>query len=105
MKITCFGDIVTEARKTGGKCTVAVAQAHHKNTLRALDMARREGICSAILYGDGRAIEKHLSDIGAPKGSFDVVNTESEEQSVELAVQAIHSDRANALMKGLMDTS
>ena len=105
MKITCFDDIVTEAKQKEEKTIIAVVQAHDRNTLEALVKAKKDGLSDAILFGNGKLIEDILSQLGASITDFQIIDCDSDEISLSKAIEAIHSGSANGLMKGIIDTS
>ena len=105
MRIKCFDDIAKFARARQDKTTLAVVQANDRNTLEAVVRAKKDGISDAILFGNKQKILHELSLLGAECDDFEIVCCENGEEALSKAVDAIHSGRAGAFMKGMLDTS
>lgn len=102
MKITCFNDLVDVARIR--KSTVAVVNAHEQHTLEAILRAKAEGVSDAVLTGDAGKIAAMIEDCGGKTQDFEIVDTPDNEHSLKAAIDAIKAGRANALMKGGIET-
>ena len=102
MKITCFSDLVTEAKTR--KSVIAVVNAHEQHTLEAVLHAKREGISDAILTGDAKTIRAIISAHGDDTSAFEIIDSPDKEHALFSAMDAIKSGRANNLMKGGIET-
>ena len=102
MKITCFNDLVTEAKTK--KSVIAVVGAHERHTLEAVLHAKREGISDAILTGDATAIRAIISESGDDASAFEIIDTPQKDDALNAAMDAIKSGRADSLMKGGIET-
>ena len=102
MKITCFSDLVTEAKTH--KSVIAVVCAEERHTLDAILHAKREGISDAILTGDAKLIRKRIAETGDDASAFEIIDTPKKEAALAAAMDAIKSGRADTLMKGGIET-
>jgi len=64
--------------KTVGKKTVAVAAADDDVVLNAVEMARKEGIIDAILFGNIEKITKAAREINVDLSHYQVVDSQSQ---------------------------
>ena len=87
--------------KTVGKKTVAVAAADDDVVLNAVEMARKEGIIDAILFGNIEKITKAAREINVDLSHYQVVDSQS---PADDAVKAVVTGRANFVMKGNIQT-
>ncbi|MCL2200887.1 MAG: phosphate acyltransferase [Oscillospiraceae bacterium] len=105
MKITCFDDLATRAKKAKHKTAVAVAEAQDSSTIESVISAAAEGIIRPILIGDDQKIRQLVEKAGAFPMDFEIISSDGVSDSLDTAAQLIHSGQANALMKGAMDTA
>lgn len=87
---------------------VAVAAAEDEEVLDAVNEAIEKKIATFILYGNEEKIKFLLSkkNIRYGKGyGMEIINTCSEKEAAQKAVQSIHDGKADVLMKGLVPTS
>jgi phosphotransacetylase len=104
MKISCFEDFVTAARQVKAPAKVAVVEACDENTLQSVVHAARDGIISPILIGDAAEIAATLPVFGASADEFEIIPSNDADASLEIAAALVREGKANALMKGLIDT-
>lgn len=97
-----FSDILAICRKLG-KVRISVAAAQDEDVLRAVWAARDAGIADAVLVGDRGKIEAIAEKAGV--GSLDIVHEPEEAAAARRAVALVREGRADALMKGLINTS
>lgn len=98
---------IKEVYKAVKECppkTIAVAAAGDREVLQALINAQKEGLIKGQLYGDAKKICAILSDLGENTADYEIIHTESNEQAAKLAVKAVREDKADIVMKGLMDS-
>ncbi len=83
--------------------TLAVAAAQDEDVLKAAKAAREKGIADAILVGD----EDRIRPMAAAAGMEDIriLHEPDDVLAVGRAAKLIRSGEANALMKGLINTS
>jgi phosphate butyryltransferase len=84
-----------------GKKVVAVAAADDDVVLRAVDMAKKEGIVDALLFGDAKKIEVVAEKVGLNIKDFEVVDSKN---PADDAVKAVVDGRAHFVMKGNIKT-
>ena len=102
MKITCFNDLVKEAKTR--RSVIAVVCAEERHTLEAILHAKREGISDAILTGNASVIRATIAENGDDPASFEIIDTTEKEDALAVAIDAIKSGRADTLMKGGIET-
>ena len=102
MKITCFSDLVTEAKTR--KSVIAVVNAQEQHTLEAILHAKRECISDAILTGDEKMIRAIIEKNGGDAAAFEIIDAPTKEDALTAAIDAIKSGRADTLMKGKLET-
>jgi phosphate butyryltransferase len=84
--------------------TIAVACAHDEDVLSAIIQAKDANIANAILVGNQVLIEKILNDLHS-RHEFLIINEPNNELAVKTCIELIKQEKANMLMKGLVDTS
>jgi phosphotransacetylase len=102
VKITCFEDIRTYAKRLKIKPSVAVVEASDLNTVQAAADSAKDGIMHPVLIGDAKTIEKLAAQTGLEE--FSIVPSESAEASMRHAVRLINTGEADALMKGYIES-
>ena len=99
-----FDEILDQIKSEKTK-TVAVAMAEDPDVLKALEKARSNGLTNAILIGNKENIVSIMADLQISKEEYEIIDSQNENQSVELAVAKVNSGAAQVLMKGLCSTS
>ena len=99
-----FDEILDQIKSEKTK-TVAVAMAEDPDVLKALEKARSNGLTNAILIGNKENIVSIMADLQISKEEYEIIDSQNENQSVELAVAKVKSGAAQVLMKGLCSTS
>lgn len=97
-----FSEILAVCRKLG-KVRISVAAAEDEDVLRAVWAARDAGIAEAILVGDRGKIEALAARAGI--SSLDIVHEPDPVRAGRTAAALVREGRADALMKGLLNTS
>lgn len=87
------------------KRTIAVAMAEDEDILEALCLAYSRGIADAVLVGNKTAILEMARKGSLDLSPFDIIQADSEQQSVSVAIQLVRQQMANALMKGKCTTA
>lgn len=80
----------------------AIACAEDETVLASVIQAYELGLIEPILFGNKFEIEKILND---RKDLFEIIDSNSKEESCRLAVQSISNKTNRLLMKGFVDTS
>ena len=94
-----------ELAAAGSIKTAAVACAHDEHTLEAILQAQSEGILRSILIGKKEEILRIGEQLNHAIPEDSVINTETDEQSAQAAIELIREGKADFLVKGLMQTS
>ncbi|MBV7274344.1 phosphate butyryltransferase [Clostridium sp. PL3] len=98
-----FHEIIARAKE--GKCTrICVAAAEDGEILKALEETGKMGLTKGILVGRKEKI-KELLEENQLSESFEIIDAVSDEKAVEKAVVLTRSERADVLMKGLVNSS
>ncbi len=84
---------------------VAVAVAEDRDVLKSLSLAWDYGIASGILVGDQDKIRFLAREEGLDLSPHEIIHQEDGTRCCEIAVSLVREGRAQALMKGLIDTS
>ncbi|MBQ2650684.1 MAG: phosphate butyryltransferase [Clostridia bacterium] len=90
------------AGKAGG--TLAVAACHDRDVLLACIEAETRGLCHPILIGDGQKTAELLCKLGHDPAAFEIITTPDDVASAAMAVSLVREGKANAIMKGLLQT-
>ncbi len=99
-----FNVLREAARGLGGK-RLAVAYPHDHDSLQAVVAAADQGLVTPILIGDRDTIAPILEEFGAGVDSFELVAAAGAEEAADTAAGMVGAGAADALMKGLLDTS
>ncbi len=97
-------DEIIEAVQKKGKSRIAVALAEDAHTLEAVAEAQQLGIVDPILIGNRANINRTAQEIGVDLTNFIIQEEQSDVACVARAVQMIHHNEADVLMKGLVST-
>ncbi|CAH2212406.1 bifunctional enoyl-CoA hydratase/phosphate acetyltransferase [Tepidibacter aestuarii] len=84
---------------------LAVAAAQDEEVLKAIFDARKEGIIEPILVGDTEKIKKIAKQLNEDIEGIELIEAEGLKESAEIAVKLVSSEKADFVMKGLIDTS
>jgi len=103
LKLAAIG--ASAARGAKGPYMVAVAAAEDDAVLGAVESARREGMISAVLFGDKVAIEATAAAEGIDLSPYELVHAPGAALAASAAVSRVREGGAQFLMKGLLDTS
>lgn len=101
-------DVIERAREIGrarGIARVVVAAAEEDDVLAALYECKKEGIADALLVGRPERVKEALATAGVPEGTFELVETESDEESALETAQIAGRGEADVVMKGYLKTS
>ncbi|MEF9922499.1 MAG: phosphate acyltransferase [Anaerovoracaceae bacterium] len=98
----------TELKKKIGSLTkkrVAIVAAQDVKTLQAVIKAKEEGFIEFVLLGDKKKIIKIGEEIGKQISPLDIINTETDEESAEKAVELVRQGKVDFIQKGLLQTA
>lgn len=84
---------------------LAVVGCHSKEVLESVEKSYQLGIALPILIGDIELTKEIASDLGMDLTYFELINERNLGLAAKLAVQLVNGNRADYIMKGLVDTS
>ncbi len=96
-RIADFSQLVENLNETGNKKNVAVVWAEDSHTLEAVEMAHKAGFANPILVCSQQTAEKY-------NGKYEILLADSPQDASEKAVALVREGRADALMKGFVNT-
>ena len=83
---------------------IAVAAAEDDNVLKAIKIAKQEGIADSILVGDEDKIKEIAKQINLDLAQFKIINEPDTVAAAHIAVKLVHDGEAEMYMKGLLST-
>lgn len=101
-------EVIERAREISRVCgmsRVVVAAAEEDDVLSAIYRCKREGIADAILVGRPDNVKKSLELAEVPADAFEIIPSESDEDSAIKTAQLAGSGKADVVMKGFLKTS
>ncbi|WP_078545856.1 phosphate butyryltransferase [Litchfieldia alkalitelluris] len=102
-----LNNLIGKAKEINKK-TIAVAAAEDHEVIEAVVQAINHKLGNFLLYGDREKMLELLHSMGeeyVKHEDIKVIHCNSKEKSAELAVKAVHSQDADVLMKGNIQTS
>lgn len=84
---------------------VVLCGAHDDLALGALVRAKRRGLISATLIGEGDKIKALLDTMGEPGEDYEIVDEKRELRAASKAIGMVRTGEADIPMKGLMQTA
>ncbi len=99
-----FDDVLKQLKNNENKI-VAVAVAEDEEVLLSIKNAKDRDLCSAILVGDSQKIKVIADKINMDLDKFEVIDEKDGIKACEVATKLVSTGKAQALMKGLIDTS
>ena len=101
--LTSFKAVVEQAKNLQGK-KIAVAGAEGEAVLEAVKLAKENGLMEPILVGHEDKINIIARKVGLSLKDIEIQHIVEETAAAEAAVGLIHSDRADGLLKGKVNT-
>lgn len=98
-----FEQLLAKVREIPTKKRAAVAGAADVHVLTAALEAQRRGIIVPVLVGDPAEIRRLLNELGSSE-TVEIVEAESAAQCGETSVQLIKDNKADFIMKGMIET-
>ncbi len=94
------------AAKQGEKKIVSVAVPEDDEVMEAVEAARKEGIISAVLVGNGEKIKTVAGKLGIDLSNYEVVDERGGNTAAALrAVEIVSSGNADIFMKGMLHSA
>lgn len=103
MAMQNFTELLEAAQKQESKRVVAI-NGIDENTLEALEDAVSLGFVKPIVTGDRDKIEAACNRLGIDLNKYEIVHTTSMSEATQKAVELIHDNKADILMKGMVST-
>lgn len=104
MELKSIDELLQKA-KTGKIKKAAIAAAQDTHALEAVKTAVEDGLIEPILIGDPKRIKACMDEIGKIPGNPEIVETESDEESAQKAVEMVKAGEADFIMKGKINSS
>ncbi len=82
-----------------------IAGANDSHVLEAVKKAKAEGIINPILIGEKIKIEQLAKEIGYDISSTQIIDVSGEVNIAKKAIEMMHNDEADLLIKGLINTA
>lgn len=99
-----FQDVLAAARKCPPK-KIAVAMAHDREVLEAIQGAKTQGLADAVLIGDIDQMQAIAQEIGMDLSQFELVEERDPLVAVRQATVFVRTQRADMVMKGKVGTA
>ena len=96
---------LVDKAKTLKKMRMSVAVAQDAPVLKAVDEAYKAGIVEASLVGSKKEIETIASKLNVDLSNYEIIDEPKEEMAVKKAVELVHENHCDLLMKGKVHTS
>lgn len=100
-----FDQLIEKVKNFPTMKRVAVAAAEDEHTLEAVFKARSEGIVEPILVGNKEKIKEIIKSMGESFQDENIHNANDVVESAELAVKLVNENKADFLMKGILETA
>ncbi len=95
---------IHDMAKEKGKKIVAVPSAEEKVTIVAVYKAMQEGLVDTILIGDSQKIHHILQELEIKRDIFEIISSDSPENSAKKAVELVREGKAHFILKGYLHT-
>ena len=102
--INSFEELLQQVKSSKNR-RISVAVAQDADILEALDKAKKAELADAILVGNQAEIEKVAKTSQIQLNQFEILDVREETEAVQKAIELIHQDEADLLMKGLCSTA
>lgn len=98
-------DEVFQLAKTKGRKRIAIAAAHDAETIKAAIMGYVEQLFTPILIGEKERIETIIQGLDRNISEFEIIDSQNNNESAQIAVSLVKAKKADLLMKGHLDTA
>lgn len=99
-----FEELVNAAKAMQSKTRIALCCAQDEHALKAISMARSQGIAEGILIGNQEQVESILTKLGDQLSNYEFIPAEGAEQAVAKAAELVRRGEAGVMMKGKLQT-
>lgn len=105
MELKSFQELIEKVQNNDSKKRVAVVSAQDEHTLEAVFRAKNNNIVEPILIGDKAKIKEILEHLQVDFEDNKIINTDTDVEAAEKAVELINENKADFIMKGKLQTS
>ncbi|MGV8979598.1 bifunctional enoyl-CoA hydratase/phosphate acetyltransferase [Clostridium sp.] len=105
MVFKTFNELIEKIQKYKFKKRVVVVAAHDDHTLQAVFKAVKDGIVEPILIGNKIKIKEILQHLNESIDDDAIINVEDDTRAAMKAVELIHDNKADFIMKGKIQTA
>lgn len=105
MELKNFQELIAKVQNNNSKKRVVVAAAHDEHTLEAVFRARQDKLVEPVLIGDKVKIIEFIKKLKVEFDENEIINTNSDSESAEKAVELINQHKADFIMKGKLQTA
>lgn len=100
-----FKELIKKIQNEKSKKRVVVVVAQDEHTLQAVFKAKKDGIVEPILIGDKVKIKEILQRLNESIDDDVIINVDGDAEAAMKAVELIHENKADFLMKGKIQTA
>jgi len=100
-----FEELIKKVQKSGSNKRVVVVAAQDEHTLEAVFKARKDRIVEPILIGNKIKIKEILEKLKENLDDSGIIDVEGDDAAAEKAVELIHENKADFIMKGKLQTA
>lgn len=105
MEYKTLDEVLERAISLPRKRKMVIANANDSHSIELASEAKKMGIADAILIGNPEIISSLLTDAGKSADSYEILSSDTPEQSAKMAVRVIREGKADFLVKGMLETS
>lgn len=105
MVFSNFKELIEKIQSAESKKRVVVVVAQDEHTLQAVFKAKKDGIVEPILIGNKVKIKEILQHLNESIDDDAIINVEDDEMAAIKAVELIHENKADFIMKGKIQTA
>lgn len=105
MEFKTLDEVLEKAVSLPEKRKMVIANANDDHSIELAVTAREKGIAETILIGNISRMERLLKESGQDIKDYELIASETPEESARMAVQVIREQRADFLVKGMLETS
>lgn len=96
---------IYEIAKTKETKKLAVVWAEGNDLLEAVSIAQKDGLIEPILIGPSAEVIQSLQQLELNPEDFQIIDVNSKDEAATIGVSLVREDKADILMKGLIDTN
>ena len=100
-----FEELISAVRNAPSVKRVAVAAAQDEHTLEAVFKARKDGLVTPILIGDGEKIKDILNNLGEHLAEENILHVPEDPAAAQKAVELVRDGKVDFIMKGKIQTA